>query len=370
MVDSLVLSGITVNEQFLSILPLSNPSKKVILSNVPPFIPDRMLEGILSRYGKIVGPLRMIPLGVKIPELKHIMSFRRQTFMIMKAEFEMLDVSVKLTIAGKDYMIFISNALMKCFGCGKHGHVKQNCQSGKTNIGGGAEASVPSPDVAAPDPDVQKSPSETANPSQTEGGEASDSQNEPPTPAQCPMGTESAKAGVPNVVNHSQQNERESPGSSEPDPGGAACAASGETEVSTESQTQHSDMLLNEGDLVAEQNDDQSVLSVEFSDYESDIGDTDLSQGSRPTAREGDANEAYYSVAQLNDFLDKTFNRRNVNIERWFPNRKRFLESCAMAFQKASLDELNAKKRYRLKKIMSAVNIKVKSRPADKRKRR
>ncbi len=42
-----------------------------MLSNVPPFISDKALESILARYGKLVGPIKMIPLGLKNPELKH-----------------------------------------------------------------------------------------------------------------------------------------------------------------------------------------------------------------------------------------------------------------------------------------------------------
>uniref|UniRef100_A0A9J7XS90 Uncharacterized protein n=1 Tax=Cyprinus carpio carpio TaxID=630221 RepID=A0A9J7XS90_CYPCA len=35
-----------------NLLPLSTPSKKVTLSNVPPFIPNEVLIGLLARYGK------------------------------------------------------------------------------------------------------------------------------------------------------------------------------------------------------------------------------------------------------------------------------------------------------------------------------
>jgi len=49
----------------------------------------------------------MIPLGLKTPELKHVMSFRRQALMILSAEFTTLEVSVKLTVLGKDYTIFM-----------------------------------------------------------------------------------------------------------------------------------------------------------------------------------------------------------------------------------------------------------------------
>uniref|UniRef100_A0A9J7YHV5 RRM domain-containing protein n=1 Tax=Cyprinus carpio carpio TaxID=630221 RepID=A0A9J7YHV5_CYPCA len=62
---------------FTHVLPLSMPSKKVLLSNVPPFISDETLVRILSRYGKLVSPIKMIPIGSGSPLLKHVVSFRR-----------------------------------------------------------------------------------------------------------------------------------------------------------------------------------------------------------------------------------------------------------------------------------------------------
>uniref|UniRef100_A0A672N691 CCHC-type domain-containing protein n=1 Tax=Sinocyclocheilus grahami TaxID=75366 RepID=A0A672N691_SINGR len=112
---------------FIPVLPLSNPSKKVILFNVPPFIPNDTLERILACYGKLMGPIKMIPLGIKNPQLKHIMSFRRQTYMILNAEFQNMEVAVKLALNGKDYTIFITVDSMKCFTCRKQGHVRQSC---------------------------------------------------------------------------------------------------------------------------------------------------------------------------------------------------------------------------------------------------
>lgn len=88
MVDDMVEHGLSVRDAFIPVLPLSNPSKKVILSNIPPFIPNDTLERILARYGKLMGPIKMIPLGLKNPELKHIMSFRRHTYTLKKVILE------------------------------------------------------------------------------------------------------------------------------------------------------------------------------------------------------------------------------------------------------------------------------------------
>lgn len=128
MEDHLFECGVAVRDNFIPILPLSNRSKKVILSNVPPFIPDDMLERILVRYGKIVGSMKMI---LKNPNLKHIVSFRRQIFMILSDEYQELNVAVRLTVLGKDYTIFITFDTMRCFVCGKHGHSRLTCPTKK-----------------------------------------------------------------------------------------------------------------------------------------------------------------------------------------------------------------------------------------------
>lgn len=67
----------------------------------------------------------MLLLGLKPPELKHIMSFRRHTFVILNAEFQNLEVAVKLILNWKDYTIFDTADSMKYFTCGKQGHVRQ-----------------------------------------------------------------------------------------------------------------------------------------------------------------------------------------------------------------------------------------------------
>ncbi|KAK3533726.1 hypothetical protein QTP70_024306, partial [Hemibagrus guttatus] len=61
-----------------------SPVKKVMLSNVPPFISDEAIGKELSRYGRMVSPIKKIPLGCKSPLVKHLVSFRRMVFMVFK----------------------------------------------------------------------------------------------------------------------------------------------------------------------------------------------------------------------------------------------------------------------------------------------
>ncbi len=94
LANLLTESGIEIDGIFISVLPLSTPSKKVTLSNVSPFIKNETLAGMLSRYGKLISPLKMIPIGVKSPQLKHVMSFRRFTYMVLKDNIDELDLTL------------------------------------------------------------------------------------------------------------------------------------------------------------------------------------------------------------------------------------------------------------------------------------
>ena len=47
--------------------------------------------------------------------------------MILSEQHRDLDVAVKLTQGGKDYVIYISSNSMKCFACGEHRHFRGSC---------------------------------------------------------------------------------------------------------------------------------------------------------------------------------------------------------------------------------------------------
>ncbi|KAI3363856.1 hypothetical protein L3Q82_001457 [Scortum barcoo] len=89
-VNRVIETGVTVNDMFVPVLPLTQPATKVILSNVPPFITDEFLSRELSRHGKVVSPIRRILSGCKSQLLKHVVSHRRQLYMILNHRGEEL----------------------------------------------------------------------------------------------------------------------------------------------------------------------------------------------------------------------------------------------------------------------------------------
>ncbi len=80
LVHRLIESGISVSGTFVHVQLLVTPTSKVTISNVPPFISDAEIERELTRFGKLASGIRMVPLGCKNANLKHVLSFRRQVF--------------------------------------------------------------------------------------------------------------------------------------------------------------------------------------------------------------------------------------------------------------------------------------------------
>ena len=103
--NSVVETGITVQDRFVPVQPLAQPAVRVILSNVPPFAPNEMLAKELSKFGKVVSPFRDMSSGIKSPMLKHTVCFRRQVFMILDNRNEEINLRFRIRVDYYDYVI-------------------------------------------------------------------------------------------------------------------------------------------------------------------------------------------------------------------------------------------------------------------------
>uniref|UniRef100_A0A0S7EY72 YTX1 n=1 Tax=Poeciliopsis prolifica TaxID=188132 RepID=A0A0S7EY72_9TELE len=125
--QQVVEKGVSVNGLFLQVSPLTLPSTKIMLSNVPPFISDEFLIKELSRHGKVVSPVKKVLSGCKSPLLKHVVSHRRQLFMILNRKDEEMNLRFHVRVDDFDYVLFATSGQMKCFGCGQEGHIIKMC---------------------------------------------------------------------------------------------------------------------------------------------------------------------------------------------------------------------------------------------------
>ncbi|XP_029019281.2 uncharacterized protein LOC114862777 [Betta splendens] len=144
-VHKVIENGIVINGDSISVSPLTQPAKKVTVSNVPPFVSDELFRKELSRHGKIVSPIKKLPSGCKQWELRHVISHRRQVYMVLNNKEEELNLGFRLRIDDYDYVLFITSETMKCFGCGKEGHLVRACSDkagGNFHSGAGGRAAA------------------------------------------------------------------------------------------------------------------------------------------------------------------------------------------------------------------------------------
>ncbi len=125
-VNEIVASGIVINEAYTAVMPLMQPAKKILVSNVPPYIKDEVIERELARHGKVVSKIKKISLNCKSVQLKHVVTFRRQVYMILNNGQE-LNLALKFRIDDFDYVIYVTSETMKCFKCGQEGHHVRAC---------------------------------------------------------------------------------------------------------------------------------------------------------------------------------------------------------------------------------------------------
>lgn len=340
LVNRLVSSGISVSGVFVTISPLVNPTQKVIISNVPPFIPDDEIERALLWYGKFASPLKTIPLGCKNTSLKHVMSFRRQVAMFLKQPD--LDVSFRVSYEGKTYMIYASTGSLKCFECGNVGHKRATCPH---KAGSSANS--------APNPTANESSTEQTAPNVNliVDSEARDDSN---GEQMAPNVNFTVDSEARNESNGGQTtlNERKESGGND----GASCSSVGqekkifektvETEGSLGSKTcKDSEVQMNE--LVnVEINKELSPEMVREEEIRDDDMLSDISEiGSQNM-------EDMYSLDEINDFLDTTFGKV-VEVKDFFPDVEKFVVSVKVLQRTVSYDALSKQKRFRLKKLVT-----------------
>ena len=362
----IIASGLWIKGVFVQVNPLSAPATRVTISNVPPFIKSDAIEKELSRFGKFAGPMRMIPLGCKTAELKHVMSFRRQISMFLNSSSHTLDASFRLKHGESSFMVFASTDSLKCFECGDVGHLRRACphkEKGENEPEGAPNSQAGAEPRSQPNGDPGEGTSRTSEHGgdevETEQGSKPDGVSEDGNQTADRVGRSEAKRAKSsrqrgdtsqsterkkgkvdsrtisenvdgNIGASGQDLEGAEPVQGLSEMGGTAPGAGGEVEMTeVDGGTKGSDGIEeDEGEL-----SDSSIIS-----------DITASQ----------TGEDLYSLEDINDYLDLTKGRA-VNVLNSFPDGKKFLRSAKYYMKTVSLDIISNQKRFRLKKHCTTV---------------
>lgn len=125
-VTQVITSGIGVAGQHVKVTPLTLQSKRVVISNVNPDIPNQLIRSYLKRYGEISTSVFPLSAGFK-DELSHVLSLRRACRMFLKDEYQQLDTFFDFPYNGQNHRVFVAVDGLMCFYCKKRNHIRANC---------------------------------------------------------------------------------------------------------------------------------------------------------------------------------------------------------------------------------------------------
>lgn len=121
---------ITVKNHVTTARPLVSEAQKIILSNVPPEVPDEVLEEEIKKMGiRILSKMTSLRSSLIGPQYAHIYSFRRQTY-IHPEDKTKLPSSFIIHFEQYQYRIFTSTDNPTCYNCKQQGHIANKCTAG------------------------------------------------------------------------------------------------------------------------------------------------------------------------------------------------------------------------------------------------
>ncbi len=332
LVNRLVESGIVVSGAFVIVQPLISPTVKVVISNVPPFIPDEDIQRELVRYGKFASGIKMVPLGCKHESLKHVLSFRRQVFMFLNAPT--LNVSFRCVYEGKSYMLYANTGEMRCFECGAVGHVRLSCpqreevmkETGQNKDTNGSVAQTVEERVENENQNVHNNKDLVSV-----GAERETNTTEVSTEV-----VENVNGGEIQVIEEMVMTE-------------------------TEKNTEQVEKVEGVEEVMPVDRDQLRIVNSEGNNSEEMVeneveedSDGDLSDVSGVSNLSQMGCDKFYTLEEIDDFLDETFGKV-AEVKDYFTDTKKFESSVLYWMKRVGEDKLSRRKRFRLKKFVTKI---------------
>jgi len=113
----------------IKIRRLVNPTKRIIISNVSPAIPnDKMFAELQNRNIQLLSPITHINAGFNIKDLAHILRFRRQVY-INHEDFHKIPESLLIKAENELHRIFLTDDTLTCYKCKLTGHTSKLCKN-------------------------------------------------------------------------------------------------------------------------------------------------------------------------------------------------------------------------------------------------
>lgn len=143
LANTIVSHGLAVKGKYLEVTPCGISSTNIIISGVPPFLPNEAITNCIRPFGTVVTNVRYIPLGSKKKEFKHVKSFRRQCRIRLHPGME-LPYQLLVPHGEDTFTIYFSaDAFDRCDFCKKIGHNLRTCRLRRQQ----AEANISRPSV-------------------------------------------------------------------------------------------------------------------------------------------------------------------------------------------------------------------------------
>jgi hypothetical protein len=113
--------GININDKFAQCRPYIMASRRVVLSNVSPDIPNKSPIPSLLTFWKHTFHVKQLPISTVHPDLKHIKSFQRLVYMMIPYMEEMPHTR-NVENERINHVIYTTGNDVICMNCGNTSH--------------------------------------------------------------------------------------------------------------------------------------------------------------------------------------------------------------------------------------------------------